>query len=106
MRAALAQAELAGYAGDVPIGAVVLSPAGEVVGSGHNVRERDGGCRAGDARHVVVLRHPISMKAQRFCVSGKIGGVQECLTRRTAFRHRGEIENREVDHASDIGGRC
>ena len=42
MRAALAQAALATDAADVPIGAVVLSPAGEVIGSGHNVRERDG----------------------------------------------------------------
>ena len=42
MRAALTQAGLAGAAGDVPIGAVVLSAAGDVVGTGHNVRERDG----------------------------------------------------------------
>ena len=42
MRAALAEAELANEAADVPIGAVVLSRAGEVIGSGHNVRERDG----------------------------------------------------------------
>jgi tRNA(adenine34) deaminase len=42
MRAALAEAALAAVSGDVPIGAVVLSPAGEVIGTGHNVRERDG----------------------------------------------------------------
>ncbi len=42
MRAALAEAALAAESGDVPIGAVVLSPAGNVIGSGHNVRERDG----------------------------------------------------------------
>ncbi|MCW2781646.1 MAG: deaminase [Marmoricola sp.] len=42
MRAALAQAERALPAGDVPIGAVVVSAAGEVIGSGFNVRERDG----------------------------------------------------------------
>ena len=41
MRAALAQAELAGSAGDVPIGAVVLSASGDVVAGGHNVREHD-----------------------------------------------------------------
>jgi tRNA(adenine34) deaminase len=42
MRAALGEARLAlGYA-DVPIGAVVLGPTGEVIGRGHNVRERDG----------------------------------------------------------------
>jgi tRNA(adenine34) deaminase len=42
MRAALAQAERALPAGDVPIGAVVVSAAGDVIGSGFNVRERDG----------------------------------------------------------------
>lgn len=42
MSEALGQAELALAAGDVPIGAVVVSPAGQVVGRGFNVRERDG----------------------------------------------------------------
>ncbi|WP_397218249.1 nucleoside deaminase [Nocardioides terrisoli] len=42
MRLALAEAARALPAGDVPIGAVVLGPSGEVVGSGHNIRERDG----------------------------------------------------------------
>ncbi len=42
MRAALAEAALAAASGDVPIGAVVLSASGEVIGAGHNVRERDG----------------------------------------------------------------
>jgi tRNA(adenine34) deaminase len=41
MRAALAEAARAGAAGDVPIGAVVLSAAGEVLGAGHNVREQN-----------------------------------------------------------------
>jgi len=42
MRAALARAEEATRWDDVPIGAVVVSGAGEVIGSGSNVRERDG----------------------------------------------------------------
>ena len=42
MRAALAEAERALAGDDVPIGAVVLDPAGAVVGRGHNVREADG----------------------------------------------------------------
>ncbi len=42
MRAALAEATQAGRSGDVPIGAVVLSASGEVIATGHNVRERDG----------------------------------------------------------------
>ncbi|MDX6360247.1 MAG: tRNA(adenine34) deaminase [Nocardioidaceae bacterium] len=41
MRQALAEARLAVPAGDVPIGAVVVDASGAVVGSGHNVRERD-----------------------------------------------------------------
>ena len=42
MRAALELASAATGWGDVPIGAVVLSADGDVVGSGSNVRERDG----------------------------------------------------------------
>lgn len=41
MRAALAEARAALATGDVPIGAVVLDPAGEVVGRGRNVREAE-----------------------------------------------------------------
>ncbi|KRA39477.1 MULTISPECIES: nucleoside deaminase [unclassified Nocardioides] len=41
MRAALAEAEAAVVSGDVPIGAVVLDPAGAVIGTGRNVREQD-----------------------------------------------------------------
>jgi tRNA(adenine34) deaminase len=41
MRAALAEARACRGSEDVPVGAVVLDPSGEVVGSGHNVRERD-----------------------------------------------------------------
>jgi tRNA(adenine34) deaminase len=40
MRLALAEAVKAGD--DVPVGAVVLDPAGEVIGAGHNQRERTG----------------------------------------------------------------
>jgi tRNA(adenine34) deaminase len=42
MRAALAEAELAPAGGDVPIGAVVVDEAGQVIGRGHNVREAEG----------------------------------------------------------------
>jgi tRNA(adenine34) deaminase len=42
MRAALDRASEATGWGDVPIGAVVLSADGEIVGAGSNVRERDG----------------------------------------------------------------
>jgi tRNA(adenine34) deaminase len=41
MRAALAEARAALATGDVPIGAVVLSASGEVIGRGRNVREAE-----------------------------------------------------------------
>lgn len=41
MRLALNEAQLCLEFGDVPVGAVVLGAAGQVVGSGRNVRERD-----------------------------------------------------------------
>ena len=34
-------AERAAHAGEVPVGAVVVSPQGDVIGEGHNTRERD-----------------------------------------------------------------
>lgn len=42
MRDALGEAAAAASAGDVPVGAVVLSPAGETIGRGRNAREADG----------------------------------------------------------------
>jgi tRNA(adenine34) deaminase len=42
MRRALVVAASALDSGDVPVGAVVLDPAGEVIGSAANARERDG----------------------------------------------------------------
>ena len=41
MQMALEEARAAQARGEVPVGAVVLSPAGEVVGRGHNRREAD-----------------------------------------------------------------
>ena len=41
MRAALAEARAALETGDVPIGAVVLDPGGDVVSTGRNVREAE-----------------------------------------------------------------
>ncbi|WP_067450565.1 tRNA adenosine(34) deaminase TadA [Actinomadura macra] len=40
MRRALEEARAAFDAGEVPVGAVVLDPSGEVIGTGHNDRER------------------------------------------------------------------
>ncbi|MGV9266458.1 tRNA adenosine(34) deaminase TadA [Kitasatospora sp. NPDC003701] len=42
MRLAIAEADLAPATGDVPVGALVLGPDGEVIGRGHNAREAVG----------------------------------------------------------------
>ncbi|MET9660852.1 tRNA adenosine(34) deaminase TadA [Streptomyces sp. NPDC006510] len=42
MRRALAEADLAARAGDVPVGAVVLGPDGALLATGHNEREAIG----------------------------------------------------------------
>lgn len=42
MRMALEEASSSLATADVPVGAVVLSPAGDVIGRGRNARERDG----------------------------------------------------------------
>jgi tRNA(adenine34) deaminase len=42
MRLAIAQAQLAAAAGDVPVGAVIIGADGAVLGSGHNRREAAG----------------------------------------------------------------
>ncbi|GGV91536.1 tRNA-specific adenosine deaminase [Streptomyces gelaticus] len=42
MRRALAEADLAAAAGDVPVGAVVLGPDGALLATGHNEREATG----------------------------------------------------------------
>ena len=41
MRAALAEAEAASTAGDVPVGAIIVGPSGDVVARGRNRREQD-----------------------------------------------------------------
>jgi tRNA(adenine34) deaminase len=55
MRAALGEARLALESNDVPIGAVVLDVHSEVIGRGHNVRERNGD-PTGHAELVAVRR--------------------------------------------------
>ncbi|KAG7667831.1 hypothetical protein Ndes2526B_g01768 [Nannochloris sp. 'desiccata'] len=42
MQLALDQAQLAYKAGEVPVGAIIVSPTGDVIAAAHNVTERDG----------------------------------------------------------------
>jgi tRNA(adenine34) deaminase len=55
MRAALDEARAAPSSGDVPIGAVVVNGAGEIIGRGHNRREVDADPTA--HAEVLALRH-------------------------------------------------
>src|SRR5262245_60435630 len=41
MRAALAEADAAGAKGEVPVGAVIVGADGQLLASGHNLRETD-----------------------------------------------------------------
>ena len=41
MQAALSLAKVAGDSGDVPVGAIVVNEAGEILGSGQNLREKN-----------------------------------------------------------------
>ena len=62
MRLALAEAAKAGEAGDVPVGAVVVSDAGEILGVGHNRREADADPTA--HAEIVALRKTASRLGQ------------------------------------------
>ena len=62
MRAALAEASAALATGDVPIGAVVVSADGVVLGTGRNVRERDAD-PTGHAE-VVALREAAAVRGE------------------------------------------
>jgi tRNA(adenine34) deaminase len=59
MTEALAQAREAASHDDVPVGAVVLSPEGEIVGRGHNRREVDGDPTA--HAEIIALRDAASL---------------------------------------------
>ena len=60
MRLALGQAAIAGDRGDVPVGAVLLNHAGDVVAAAHNRREVDGDATA----HAEMLAISLASRAQ------------------------------------------
>ncbi len=62
MREALAEARTAPDTGDVPIGAVVLGPDGEVIGRGHNEREAVGDPTA--HAEIVALREAAAVRGE------------------------------------------
>ena len=60
MRLALGQAAIAGEYGDVPVGAVLLNAAGDVVAAAHNRREVDGDATA----HAELIAISMASRAQ------------------------------------------
>ena len=52
---------------------------------------RSGAC---NARHVVILRHPVLLIAQCLGMPGEIERVAQCLASVTAFRHSCKVEDR------------
>ena len=61
MRVALAEAAAAASEGEVPVGAVILSPAGEVIARGHNRREAE----ADPTAHAEIAAIRIAARAAR-----------------------------------------
>ncbi|WP_327678771.1 nucleoside deaminase [Kitasatospora sp. NBC_00458] len=77
MRLAIAEAALAPATGDVPVGALVLGPDGEVLGRGHNEREAVGDPTA--HAEVVAIRQAAAKlgEAARSAPDGGGGGRRE-----------------------------
>ena len=64
-------------------------------GLGRHPGQQDGGRRAGDARHRVVLGHPVAPVAEPFDLASQAKGGGQGIGRRRPLGHRGEVEDRE-----------
>ena len=53
--------------------------------------------RAGDARHIVVLGHPVAAKAQTLGVLHRLARHIQRLAYAGAFAHRDQIQHREFE---------
>jgi hypothetical protein len=72
--------------------------------AGRDVRERDRGGGAGDARHVVVLGHPEAPIAQRLGTAREVERVPQRLAGVGVLGDGGEVEDGEgLDHAGQMG---
>ncbi|WP_406403804.1 tRNA adenosine(34) deaminase TadA [Streptomyces uncialis] len=77
MRTALDEAQAALAGGDVPVGAVVLSPAGTVLGTGHNLREATGDPTA-HAEIVAIRRAAVALDAWRLTDCTLVVTLEPC----------------------------
>ena len=82
MRLALAEAAHAEAVGDVPIGAVVIGPDGEVLSRGHNIREALGD-PTGHAE-IVAIREAASERQHR--AARAAAGTADIVARQTAAK--------------------
>ncbi len=57
-----------------------------------NVTDNDCGSGAGNARHVVVFRNPVTVVTEIFCPARKVQAVTKCLTGVAALCDRREIQ--------------
>ncbi|MFJ4772634.1 tRNA adenosine(34) deaminase TadA [Streptomyces uncialis] len=77
MRTALDEARAALAGGDVPVGAVVLSPAGTVLGTGHNLREATGDPTA-HAEIVAIRRAAVALGSWRLTDCTLVVTLEPC----------------------------
>jgi len=63
-----------------------------------HVADHDRGRRAGNARHVVMLRQPEALVVPLFRMLGEVERIPERVRRRGARGDRREVEDREGDH--------
>jgi hypothetical protein len=80
-----------------------LNAMGELAGTLAHIGQGDGGGRAGDAGHVVVLGQPIALKAQPFCGVRELAAGAQRLAGAAALHDGRKIEDRERDHGRHIG---
>ncbi|GAB3558726.1 tRNA adenosine(34) deaminase TadA [Spelaeicoccus albus] len=78
MGAALTEASAASRTGDVPVGAVVVSEAGEIVGTGHNQREELGDPTA-HAEIIALRRAAAHLRSWRLTGCTLVVTLEPCL---------------------------
>ena len=78
-------------------------PDPDAAGRRGDVPDHHRGRGAGDARHAVMLGHPVAGESQCLGMAGEIGRIGERLADGTAFDDGDEIEERIGCHAGQMG---